>query len=287
VFSGWLALTVFIAAVRPEAQGEIRVVFKADDMGAAHAINAGTVEAHKRGVVTSTDVIVPGPWFLEAARLLKENPGLDVGVHLCLTSEWEDVKWRPLTAAKSFVDNNGYFLPMVRPNPNFPPGSSLLEAKPDLAEVERELRAQIETARRLIPGVSFLSAHMGAATSTPELRALTEKLSQEYGLPIQDTQTTAQWMRGVYKGTDDGGTKAKGLAQKLETLGPGTYIHLDHAAIDSPEMRAIGHEGYRNVAQDRSANLAAWTSEPVKEVIKRRGIKLIRVKDLFAVRDKP
>jgi chitin disaccharide deacetylase len=282
-----LLVAMSLSAARPEAQGEIRVVFKADDMGAAHGINVGTIEAYKRGVVKSTDVIVPGPWFLEAAKLLNANPDLDVGVHLCLTSEWDDVKWRPLTLAKSFVDKNGYFFPMVRPNPNFPPGSSLMEAKPDLTEVERELRAQIDTARRLIPHVSFLSAHMGAAMATPELRALTEKLSKEYGLPMQDTQTAAQWMRSVYKGTDDGETKAKGLTQKLEVLGPGTYIHLDHAAIDSPEIRALGHEGYRNVAQDRSGNLAAWTSNLVKEVIKRRGIKLIRVRDLFSANTRP
>ena len=73
------------------AQGEVRLVVKADDMGAAHAINLGTIEAYKHGVVTSTDVLVPAPWFMEAVRLLAENPGLDVGVHLCLTSEWEGV----------------------------------------------------------------------------------------------------------------------------------------------------------------------------------------------------
>jgi chitin disaccharide deacetylase len=262
---------------------DIRVVFKADDMGAAHAINQGTIEAYRNGVVTSTDVIVPGPWFLEAARLLKENPGLDVGVHLCLTSEWEHVKWRPLTRGKSFVDKDGYFFPMVWPNKNFPPGTSLQEAKPDLVEVERELRAQIETAKRHIRRVSFLSSHMGAAMSTPELRALTERLSKEYGLPMQDTQKTAQWMRAVYLGTDSGPEKARKLAAALEKLPPGTHIHLDHAALDTPEMRAIGHEGYRNVAQDRWANVQAWTSAEVKEVIKRRGIKRIAVKDLFAL----
>src|SRR6185503_14464324 len=109
-------MTVFVAslvvAVVPVVPSpppdEIRVVFKADDMGAAHAINSGTIEVYKNGVITSTDVIVPGPWFLEAAKLLKQNPGLDVGVHLCLTSEWEDVKWRPLTAGRSFADKDGY-----------------------------------------------------------------------------------------------------------------------------------------------------------------------------------
>lgn len=280
-----LSLTVAAVPSVPTAASipgveEIRVVFKADDMGAAHAVNAGTIEAYKNGVITSTDVIVPGPWFLEAAKLLKENLGLDVGVHLCLTSEWEDFKWRPLTAGKSFVDKDGYFFPMVWPNKNFPAGSFLIEAKPDIAEIERELRAQIETAKRHIPRVSFLSCHMGAASATPELKALTERLSREYHLPVQDFQKTAHWIRAGYSGTDSGPEKARKLAAALEKLTPGTYIHLDHAALDTPEMRAIGHEGYRYVASDRWANVQAWTSDDVKEVVKRRGIKRIAVKDL-------
>ena len=35
---------------------------------------------------------------------------------------------------------------------------------------------------------------------------------------------------------------------------------IEHAAIDSPETRAIGHPGYEFVAADCSAVLAAWTS---------------------------
>jgi hypothetical protein len=85
----------FAAAVLQPAPTEIRLIVKGDDMGAAHGINVATIDAYKTGVLTTTNVIVPGPWFLEAARLLRENPGLDVGVHLALTSEWSDVKWRP------------------------------------------------------------------------------------------------------------------------------------------------------------------------------------------------
>ena len=47
---------------------------------------------------------------------------------------------------------------------------------------------------------------------------------------------------------------------------------VDHAALDTPETRALGHAGYEYVAADRSAVLAAWTSPKVMEVIKRRGI---------------
>ena len=45
---------------------EIRLIVKGDDMGAAHGINVGTIAAYKGGVLTTTNVIVPGPWFLDA-----------------------------------------------------------------------------------------------------------------------------------------------------------------------------------------------------------------------------
>ena len=68
--------------------------------------------------------------------------------------------------------------------------------------------------------------------------------------------------------------------REARDLGPGLWQHIDHAATDDPEMRAIGHPGYEWVAADRSANLAAWTSPKVREVITRRGIKLTSYRDL-------
>jgi hypothetical protein len=81
------------AASQVPVPTDIRLIVKADDMGAAHGINTATIDAYRRGIVRTTNVIVPGPWFLEAVKLLKENPGLDVGVHLAITSEWDNVKW--------------------------------------------------------------------------------------------------------------------------------------------------------------------------------------------------
>ena len=47
---------------------------------------------------------MPSPWVPEAAAMLNQNPGLEVGVHLALTSEWTSIKWRPLTHAPSLVN---------------------------------------------------------------------------------------------------------------------------------------------------------------------------------------
>jgi chitin disaccharide deacetylase len=85
------------------ADTTIRLIVQADDMGAAHGINAATIDAYQHGIVRSTNVIMPSPWVPEAAALLNQNPGLEVGVHLALTSEWTSIKWRPLTQAPSLV----------------------------------------------------------------------------------------------------------------------------------------------------------------------------------------
>jgi chitin disaccharide deacetylase len=272
-----VCLIALFALQSPDTQ--IRLIVKGDDMGAGHGINVATIDAFKHGVLTTTNVIVPGPWFPEAARLINENPGLDVGVHLAITSEWENVKWRPLAPAPSIVDADGYFFPAVTPRPGFPPNTSIKESGWKIDEIERELRAQLTTAKRHLPQATYTWAHMGFTSLSPEVAAMVGRLSKEYGLVVP-SDLNIQWLRGVYDSKDSGAVKADKLAAKLETLGPGVWEHIDHASTDDAEMRAYGHKGYEWVAADRSAVLEAWMSPKVREVITRRGIKLTNYRDL-------
>ncbi|MGC9343938.1 MAG: ChbG/HpnK family deacetylase, partial [Bacteroidales bacterium] len=131
-----------------QTDNQIRLLVRGDDIGSFHAANIGCIESYKNGIMQSVEIMVPCPWYPEAVKLLNENPGLDVGVHLVMTSEWENMKWRPLTGISSFTDDQGYFFPMVWPNENFPPGESLRESDWHIDDVESELRAQIEVAKR-------------------------------------------------------------------------------------------------------------------------------------------
>ena len=273
-----ISLLFGMLALQPAATG-IRLIVKGDDMGAAHGINTATITAYTKGVLTATNVIAPGPWFPEAVRLLRENPGLDVGVHLALTSEWDNIKWRPLTAVPSLVDEDGWLFPMVQPRANAPAGRSIKERAWKLEEIERELRAQITMAKRHIPRVSYTWNHMGFTSLGPDVASLVSRLSKEYGLVVP-SELGVQRLGTVYESRDSGAVKAAKLAAKLETLGPGLWLHIDHASTDDPEMRAIGHEGYEWVAADRSANVEAWTSPQVRAVIARRGIKLTNYREL-------
>lgn len=275
-----LVLTILLSALALQPRSpEIRLIVKGDDMGAAHGINTATIKAFKTGVLTTTNVIAPGPWFPEAARLLKENPGLDVGVHLALTSEWDNIKWRPLTYSPSIVDEDGYLLPMVQPRAGATPGHSLKERTWKLEEIERELRAQLALAKRHIPQATYTWNHMGFTSLGPEVASLVARLSKEYGLVVA-SDMGIQPVGRVYEGRDSGAVKADKLAARLETLGPGLWEHIDHASTDDPEMQAIGHPGYEWVAADRTAVFEAWTSAKVREVITRRGIKLTNYREL-------
>lgn len=258
---------------------EIRLIVRGDDMGACHAVNVACVECYRNGIMRSVEVMVPGPWYPEAVRLLREHPGLDVGVHLTLTSEWEGFKWGPVTRAASLCDGRGHFLPMTSQRPDFPPGTGFLESGYRLEEVEAELRMQIEIAMGDIPQVSHLSTHMLTAVASADLRELTERLSREYRLPLE--HPGAQFAGHLGGQEVDAQGKEALLIEMIDRLTPGTWILVDHPGLDTPEMQAIGHIGYERVAQERAGVTYAFTSPRVAERIAQRGIRLMSYGDLY------
>jgi predicted glycoside hydrolase/deacetylase ChbG (UPF0249 family) len=283
-FSVFVLVWMWFAGDNAKARStgdEIRLIARADDIGSCHAANEACIKSYRDGIVRTVEVMVPGPWFNEAVKMLQENPGLDVGVHLTLTSEWEFYKWGPITEAPSLVDEQGHFYPMTSQRSNFPPNTGFLEAKPKIEEVEKEVRAQIELATKKIPNVSHLTCHMGTTVSTPELRALVQKLSQEYKLPLE-APATVKVMGGFGDSNSTAEERETALAKMLEKLGAGTWLLVEHPGMDTPEMKAMGHIGYWNVAAHRDGVTSAFTSQKVKKIIEKRGIKLISYHDLQA-----
>ncbi len=257
-----------------------QLIVRGDDMGFSQSGNEALIKTFKEGIETSIEVIVPSPWFPEAVKLLAENPTVDVGIHLVLTSEWDNVKWQPLTDAPSLRNKDGYFYPMIWPNKNYP-GQAILENEFNLEEIENEWRAQIEQAKKLIPRLSHISGHMGCTRINEEAMAIAKKLAIEYDIDI-DTQEL-----GVIGTGYEGGPHAT-LAEKKESFIKAinkmekgkTYMFVEHPGIDNSELRAISHIGYENVAEDRQGVTDLWTDLEIKSLIKMKGIQLVSYKDL-------
>jgi len=273
-------LLLLAGASQIEAQDKgINLIIRGDDIGSSHAANVACIRSYKEGIMTSVEVMVPCGWFPEAVKMLNENPGLDVGVHVVLTSEWENIKWRPLTKAPSLTDADGYFYPTIWQRKNAPAGTALRESNCKIGEIEKEMRAQIELAVRRIPHVSHLTCHMGCSGWDPKVKELWTKLANEYKL---DISTSEYGVRGFprYKKAESKEERIGNFVKALESLKPGTYLFVEHPGLDTAEMQAIGHEGYYDVAKDRDAVTEVFVSEKVKEKIKELGINLISYADL-------
>ena len=142
-----------------------------------HSINRAAFEALEKHWITSATILVPCPWLPEVAQFARSHPEVDFGIHLALNSEWPTYRWGPVSPralVPSLLDADGYFPPLE--------ADVVRQAKP--AEVELELRAQIEKARAAGIRVTHLDSHMGTLFASQQLLETYRKLGREYGLPI-------------------------------------------------------------------------------------------------------
>jgi chitin disaccharide deacetylase len=65
------------------------LIVNADDFGASSGINRGILEAHQRGILTSTSLMVNMPAALEAIELSRPFANLGIGLHVNFTNENE------------------------------------------------------------------------------------------------------------------------------------------------------------------------------------------------------
>ncbi|MCP1382525.1 ChbG/HpnK family deacetylase [Runella salmonicolor] len=274
----FLFFSLFIQISMAQTSHEIRLIIRSDDIGFCHTANEACMKVYTDGISRSVEILATAPWFMEAVKMLKTQPSYDVGVHLCLTSEWENLKWRPLTHAPSLTDADGYFPQFIWENKTLKNSAYLLQKPININEVEREFRAQIELVKKYLPWVSHLSAHMGCTNATAEVKALTERLSAEYKLPIQMPQGTLP-IKGFGGAAKSPEQKEQDLVAILKALTPGTHFLVEHPGYDNGDMKGVGHTGYENVAYDREGVTRAFTSTAVKKVIAERNIKLISIKE--------
>jgi predicted glycoside hydrolase/deacetylase ChbG (UPF0249 family) len=275
----YMAIFILIIYFIRDREGQIRLIVRGDDMGFSHEVNVACIMAYQQGILTAVEVMAPCDSFLEAVRLLHQNPGLDVGIHLTLTSEWENIKWGPLTEAPSLVDEHGHFFPMTWPDEAYLPGKALGTSDWKLDEIGKELRAQIELVLHHLPNCSHTTPHMGFHSISPQVNQLAFNLIQEYNvdanirfLPLKEVT-----LFGEASTTEEMVVNA---VEVLENLGPGTWEFYEHPGLLSNEAEAHWHIGAENDARYRDAVTKALTSDKLKEVIRRRKIKLIGYNDL-------
>jgi predicted glycoside hydrolase/deacetylase ChbG (UPF0249 family) len=257
---------------------QVYLIIRSDDAGMSHSVNMALERLIETGLPVSVSVMFPTPWYQETVDILKRHPEVSVGIHLTLNSEWKNYRWGPVlgrTAVPSLVDADGYF---------FPSSEALHQNHPDLKEVEKELRAQIERARRSGLKIDYVDYHMGTAVRYPEFREITERLAKEYGLGMSqyfgDTRHDPQYSAAPRDKTDS-------LVAMVDRLKPVFNLVVTHVGIDDAELGALldmNTDGaLPEMSKNRQGELDALTSPRFRDALKTRNVQLLTYRQLIAI----
>lgn len=266
------------------------LIVNADDFGFTRDVNEGIVLAHQRGILTATTLMANASEFHHAVQLARDNPSLDVGVHLVLTGE------RALSR----------------------PGRPLPRSLPELIralgaraiDVDRELDAQI----RRVLDAGLCPTHLDTHKHTHVLPAVLDvvvKLSERYGirwvrrpfdfrlpaalkaplalrlanaglglmrsrftraLKTHGCRTT-DWFAGFQM---TGRFGAADLVSLVRQLPEGVTEFMCHPGLLGDQLR----EAHTRLKESRQAELKALTSVEVRKAILEAGVQLARFRDL-------
>ncbi len=150
-----------------------QLIINADDFGLSAGVNRAVITAWREGILTSASLMVGAPAFDQAVELARENPGLQVGLHLTL------VQGRSVVAHGGFpclTDGEGNFPvdPVMAGMRMF-----FLKAlhRQLAAEVEGQITRFLETGLPLSHIDGHLNIHMH-----PTVFAILCRLMPKYGI---------------------------------------------------------------------------------------------------------
>lgn len=160
-----------------EGESMLKKIINADDFGISPGVNSAIVRAFKKGVLNSTSMMMNVAYTDQAIALYKQNPGLNVGVHLNLTNQ---LNQRPLAHPKDIgllVDKDGRlkhgFVSLML--------LSFFKKKELSRQLEIEMRAQIDKAFEsgIVP--THLDSHRHVHM-IPAVFKVAQKLQKQYGI---------------------------------------------------------------------------------------------------------
>ncbi len=158
-------------------KGSRVVIFHIDDVGLCYGANKASIEALTKGVATSCSIMMPCAWVDQFVKEWKKNPHWDAGLHLTLTSEWDNYRWGPVSGFQQvpgLVDESGYMWDNVK--------DVVMNASPE--EVDREIRAQLALAEKMGIKPTHLDSHMGTLFSSLKFMEKYINLGIEKQIPV-------------------------------------------------------------------------------------------------------
>ena len=243
---------------------KINVILHAEDIGMFQSSIDAFADLCTKKKLLSGSVMAPCPWFLPALKLQQRLPQADLGLHLTLTSEWDNYRWSPVAPTsikEGLVDTSGFY---------FHQSCQQVCQHASIEGVTKELTAQIELAKRMGFAPTHLDGHMFVCQQTKFLPNLL-KLSLEYqipavisyqqlyALPEQDAQHWEQKLKALglpifnqitrLAFPAGGNNNIEYMRSFFKRLSPGLHYLYAHPVKASSELSTLGHQANNRVAE--------------------------------------
>jgi chitin disaccharide deacetylase len=233
-----------------------RLIVNADDFGLNAGVSRGIIVAHKRGVVTSTSLMVRGQDAENAVAQSRAFPALGLGLHLDL-GEWafRDGGWIPLYEV----------VPLDAP-----------------AEVSREVDRQLEAFRALVGREpTHIDSHQHVHQREP-VRSAATRIARDLGIPLRHETPAIRYCGEFYGQTAEGepipdAISVGSLLSIVETLPTGITELCCHPGY----MEDIDDAHYPTMySRERSVELDVLCDPRVREAISAGEIELSAFPDV-------
>jgi len=267
------------------------VILHADDIGMCQASLTAFADLWGEGVISSGAVMMPCPWAPAAAEFCRSHPGVDMGVHTTLTSEWDRYRWGPLSTrdpGSGLMDAEGY---LHR-------SSEEAQAGAGPEAVQQEIEIQVRRALEWGIDVTHVDTHMGTVAHPKFIPAYVQ-VALEHRLPTMiprldaaglarmglDAESAVAFAAVIMQLEEQGMPLVDGLVsmpldqpegqidmakELLGGLPAGVTHFILHPSADTPELRAITPDW-----PSRAANYHAFMSGEIGDFLRKTGIQVI------------
>jgi predicted glycoside hydrolase/deacetylase ChbG (UPF0249 family) len=235
----------------PAAPATRRLIVNADDFGQTEGINAGIIECHRSGIVSSASLMVRWPAARAAGAYARHAPALSVGLHLDL-GEW------------AYADR-GWFPVYQVVNPD------------DFAAVRSEIGRQFEAFRRLVGREpthidSHQHVHRHGAT-----RTIAAECADRFGIPVRGANAEVMYRGEFYGQTGKGDPDAAAIG--LDRL-IGIIRSLPMGISEIGCHPAIGRDAPGMYVTEREQEVTVLCDPRVHAALEAESIALISYHDL-------
>lgn len=267
-------------ATADDDDSAVQLVTRVDDLGAFDSLNRGVQECLEHGIARNCSVLAPTPRVAEAAEMVADMDHVCFGLHTCLTSEWDAIRWGPVAPPQRVPS-------LLRPD------GTLHQYLPELrnvvvSEALFELSAQLDKVRKLGFDIRYADSHMGAIHQVPGLAEPFGDWCRDNGLiDARELQTTGRlelpnyWSRPGHRKDDD---YPAVVLRAVQQAAPGRYLVVHHPAFDDAETRSLGHDGYpgESVAVNLNLERQAFTTREIVEYGRSARVELLRYDEAVA-----